>query len=371
MKLPFIAITAALIVCSISQAVNYRVTFDATWSAENHPDAYPGRNAHFSTPIGTTHNANVSFWAPSGLASPGIEGVAETGSIRVMQNEIGAAIDAGNAFGFIQGSTFNSPGIDHAGFEVLPDFPLVSLVSMIAPSPDWLVGVHDLDLRDEDGWISQVVVPLAPYDAGTEDGNAFNTGNAASNPIEAIRRLDTDATSLLFEAKPFGTFTFDLLPICDINADGSCNADDLNSQTGLYSAGDLTTEIPVTPGENSRFDMNADQVINSLDLVAWLADAAQQNGFAAPYLQGDTNLNDHVGFGDFLALSTGFGVGREWTEGNYDGNLNTDFADFLTLSANFGKSIPRQSQAATVPEPAGQVLVLAAWVLLYTARIRR
>lgn len=31
-------------------------------------------------------------------------------------------------------------------------FPLISLVMMVAPSPDWFTGVKDVDLRENGAW---------------------------------------------------------------------------------------------------------------------------------------------------------------------------------------------------------------------------
>ena len=59
----------------------------------------------------------------------------------------------------------------HIDFEVNPEYPLVTLITMIAPSPDWFVGVAGLSLLDGSGrWRKRVDVDLYPYDAGTEDG---------------------------------------------------------------------------------------------------------------------------------------------------------------------------------------------------------
>ena len=111
--------------------------------------------------------------------------------------------------------------------------------------------------------------------------------------------------------------------------------------------------------------------INTADLDAWLGLAADHNGFAEPYLKGDTNLNDHVGFGDFTGLSANFGTGREWWEGNYRGSGVTSFPDFLLLSRNFGEAIARQpANAQAVPEPT--TLSLAVFGLsLLSIRSRR
>lgn len=349
-------------------SANYRVTFDAIWSSDTHPNAYPA-NAHFSTPIGTAHNEMLELWAPGGLATPGVELVAEVGSVRLLRQEIAEAIDAGTALGFAQGATFNSPGTNRFLVETSDAFPLVSLVSMIAPSPDWFVGVRGLDLRDDSGWIEQLTIPLLPYDAGTESGEGFRTSNPATDPAAPIASLDDDESSVFFQSGPLGTLRFQRLAACDLNGDGRCDVADLNSNSGLYSAGDLAQGVAVTLGVNSRFDLNGDAMIDGSDLDRWLDLAATHNGFAEPYLRGDTNLNDHVGFGDFLSLSRAFGTGVEWSEGNYDGSPRTDFGDFLTLSGNFGRQIPRAPSTASVPEPsAWSIVVLGLGCLL---RLRR
>ena len=43
-------------------------------------------------------------------------------------------------------------------------------------------------------------------------------------------------------------FRFEIAPLCDLNLDGQCNLDDLNSTNGLYSAGDLVTGVDVIVG---------------------------------------------------------------------------------------------------------------------------
>ena len=69
---------------------------------------------------------------------------------------------------------------------------------------------------------------------------------------------------------------------------------------------------------------------------------------------GDANGDGKVNFADFLALSTNFGTGRGWSEGNFDGSDNgTQFADFLALSANFGFEEPGFIEIADArPAPA-------------------
>jgi hypothetical protein len=71
-------------------AVEYGVRFDATWSATSHPGTYP-TGAHFSPLIGVTHNDQVTFWESGGIASSGIEQMAETGGTSILQSEFNAA----------------------------------------------------------------------------------------------------------------------------------------------------------------------------------------------------------------------------------------------------------------------------------------
>jgi len=186
----------------------YRVTFDGTWTAATHPTNAPG-NPHFSGLIGGTHSDGVVFWEPGGTASPGIEAMAEEGSTSPLDAEILAAIDAGTAEGLIEGGGINpSPGTVSVEFQVGRDFPLVTLVSMIAPSPDWFVGVHGLNLIQNGEWVSETTVTLLPYDAGTDSGTTFRSPNADTMPREPIGRLEGFPVESGGMVAPFGTFTF-------------------------------------------------------------------------------------------------------------------------------------------------------------------
>jgi hypothetical protein len=184
--------------------IQYNVKFDATWSRDTHPGAYPA-GAHFSALIGGVHSDGVSFWTPGQLASAGIEQMAEIGGTTALRNEVQAAINAGTASAVIQGSGINSPGSTTVTIDVSPQFPLVTLVTMVAPSPDWFVGVHGLDLRDGAGWQTQLTVGLYAYDAGTEQGTGFSLSNPATVPQQPIALLGSPFTA---GSPRLGTFTF-------------------------------------------------------------------------------------------------------------------------------------------------------------------
>lgn len=183
----------------------YTVTFDATWSAETHPAGFPP-SPHFSGLIGGTHNAAIRFWAEGDLASLGVKQMAEWGSQPAHQAEVEAEIMAGNAGQVIVGDVlWVSPGQIETSFTITPDHPLVSLTTMIAPSPDWFTGVESLNLVVADQWVTELVVPLYPFDAGTDSGVNYTSGDVATNPAVAIAAI-TDG--LFTPGVPVGTLTF-------------------------------------------------------------------------------------------------------------------------------------------------------------------
>jgi hypothetical protein len=186
----------------------YRVTFEATWSAATHPTSFPGR-PHFSPLIGGTHSTRVVFWEAGGTATPGIEDMAEQGSTSPLDAEIQAAIAGGTAQGLIEGPGISrSPGTASVEFEIGPEHPLVTLVSMVAPSPDWFVGVHGMSLLEGGDWVAGKTVTLDPYDAGTDSGRTYKSANADTMPREPIRRIEEPPLASGGGVAPVGTFTF-------------------------------------------------------------------------------------------------------------------------------------------------------------------
>jgi hypothetical protein len=170
----------------------YRVTFQATWSAETHPTNFPA-NPHFSGLVGATHNENNRIWQRGKLASDGIELMAETGGKDTLLHEIEHLIEDGTAHGELSGGGLStSPAAVSLEFDAVSTHPYVTLVSMLAPSPDWFVGVSALPLMEDGAWRKRVEVNLRLYDAGTDDGTVFTAGNADTDPAEPIIALTED-----------------------------------------------------------------------------------------------------------------------------------------------------------------------------------
>ena len=210
----------------------YRVTFEADWSSQTHPLDFPS-SAHFSPLVGMTHRSQASIWQAGQIASNGIELMAELGGTGVLSDEISTIINTGHAEFLLQGQGVGqSPGSTSFEFDVSQSFPLVSLVSMIAPSPDWFVGVNSLNLRENGDWVDQMSIDLMPYDAGTDSGVSFSSSNANTDPAQRISRITETPFS---NSVPLGRFVFQLI-------DTSSNFPISGYQSGLYYDPDRSGE---------------------------------------------------------------------------------------------------------------------------------
>ena len=188
-------------------SATYTITFTGAWTAEATPGGVPD-GAHFSPLIGGVHNADVAFLEAGGTATPGIESMAERGRTATLTEEIQAA--GANALSVLRKDS--GPGATASDtFEavtVTADHPRITLLSMIAPSPDWFVGVFGLSLLDAEGnWAEALTVNLYPWDAGTEGGDDFSFDNAATVPPGTIVSLRGTGR---FSDAPIATLTFTL-----------------------------------------------------------------------------------------------------------------------------------------------------------------
>ncbi len=198
----------------VETSARYRLTFDATWSAATHPVNYPPP-AHFSGLVGAVHSNEVDFWAPGQQATAGIQLMAETGNGSVLLQEVAAAVSNGSAAAEIAGGGVDdTPGSVSVEFEVTVEHPLVTVTSMVAPSPDWFVGVHGLSLFDGTGFVDTLVHDLRVYDSGTDSGVIFTSADQVTQPQVPISLLNSAAGDTDFtNGQPFvGRFIFEKLP---------------------------------------------------------------------------------------------------------------------------------------------------------------
>ena len=89
-------------------------------------------------------------------------------------------------------------------------YSMVSLITMIAPSPDWFVGVDSYDLCGTNGWKETMTMDLLPWDAGTDSGRNFTSEDMETKPVDVIMRIFTNSTTQIGADanKAFATVTF-------------------------------------------------------------------------------------------------------------------------------------------------------------------
>src|SRR6266699_1570167 len=186
----------------------YTVIIKSTWTKTTHPFEYPS-GAHFSGLIGASHNAKYSVFAVGRRPTPGLERLSEEGKHSPLDTEIQSAIDQGDAL-----MLFESGGLKNwkdsmvSTVRVDPAHPLVSVVNMIAPSPDWFTGASDVNLADNGAWITRRTVTLYAYDSGGDDGTTYKAKDKDTNPKKPTTRAANRHFVINGRVKPVATVTF-------------------------------------------------------------------------------------------------------------------------------------------------------------------
>ncbi|KYN21402.1 PREDICTED: spondin-1 isoform X3 [Trachymyrmex cornetzi] len=179
--------------CCACDEAKFEVTFEGLWSRNTHPKDFPSKGwlIRFSDVIGASHTGDYRFWQHSGLASVGLQQVAEFGATRKLESELKDRSDHIRTIIKARGISYpNVTGKTFAVFRVDRKHHLMSLVSMIDPSPDWFVGVSGLELcLSNCSWIEHKQLNLYPYDAGTDDGITYVSPDSPSDPRLLIHRI--------------------------------------------------------------------------------------------------------------------------------------------------------------------------------------
>lgn len=202
-------------ICSVGfsqSTATYSVVFDSNWSQTAHPHSsgnLPG-NAHWSKLVGATHNDQVVFLEMGGTASEGIKNIAELGSNTAFFAEVNTAITAATANQIVDGPNLGTAlgQIVINSIETTDEYPLLTLASMIAPSPDWMIAANSIALQDTFGeWKDEINIDLFPYDAGTDSGTDYTSGNVPTTPQGTI---SNGSGSAPFSNEKIGTLTITL-----------------------------------------------------------------------------------------------------------------------------------------------------------------
>lgn len=184
-----------LLECCACDEAKYEVTFEGLWSRNTHPKDFPSKGwlIKFSDVIGASHTVDYSFWKYHGMASEGLQQVAEFGATSKLESELKNQSEHIRTIIKARGISYpNVTGRTFAVFRVDRRHHLMSVVSMISPSPDWIVGVSGLELCLQNcSWIEHKELNLYPYDAGTDDGITYMSPKSPSEPQQPIQRISS------------------------------------------------------------------------------------------------------------------------------------------------------------------------------------
>lgn len=191
----------------VEASARYEVIFTDRWNALDHVDYPP--NAHYSPIVAINHNADYRIFKLGEFATLGFQQLSETGATQTLRDEIAEA----RIFNQVGRLVLTDPLFPRQDgrqikftINVSLDHPLLSFTTMIAPSPDWTVGLDSVNLLEENTFINYLYFELYATNAGTEEGDYggnFDTNNPATFPQKEISSLQGQ---LGFNA-PFATVT--------------------------------------------------------------------------------------------------------------------------------------------------------------------
>jgi hypothetical protein len=178
----------------IDSTASYKIIITGTWAMPQH--TIP-TNKHFTQFVGLIHSDDCSVYKLSSLATLGVENVAEIGNSTVLKTEMDGYISSGKALNKFFITPTGIAGTDSATISVNIKNARISFESMIAPSPDWFVGIDSYNLIQNGKWVTDMTVPVYGYDAGTEDGDVFGYANPATVPQQPISLMTTANASVI------------------------------------------------------------------------------------------------------------------------------------------------------------------------------
>jgi Spondin_N len=179
---------------AIDSTASYKIIITGTWAAPQH--TIPPTE-HFTQFIGLIHSDDCNVYKVGVLASKGVENVAEVGSSTVLKKEMDSLILANKA---LSKFFLTIPGIlgkDSSNISVNIKNARISFESMLAPTPDWFVGIDSYNLIQNGKWVTDITIPVYGYDAGTEDGDVFGYANPATVPQQPISLMTPANASVI------------------------------------------------------------------------------------------------------------------------------------------------------------------------------
>jgi hypothetical protein len=193
----------------IDSIASYKIIITGTWAMPQH--TIPPTE-HFTQFIGLIHSEECNVYKVGSLASKGVENVAEIGSSTVLKKEMDSLIALNKALSKFFLTIPSIVGKDSTNISVNIKNARISFESMLAPTPDWFVGIDSYNLIQNGKWVTDITIPIYGYDAGTEDGDVFGYANPPTVPQEPISLMTPANASVIANGNlmiaPFAALRF-------------------------------------------------------------------------------------------------------------------------------------------------------------------
>ncbi|XP_037953789.1 spondin-1 [Teleopsis dalmanni] len=194
--------------CCACDEARYEIIIERKWTRNTHAKDFPAETwrTRFSTVIGASHTFEYRFWEYGTRATPGLRELAEHGATQALEDEIKENISNENIRTIIK-----APGINYhvnivgttiANVRMDAKHHLISLVTKIIPSPDWILGISGLELcLINCTWVERKTLNLYPWDIGTDAGPSYMSPDQPQVPADVTRRITSTFPS--DERSPF------------------------------------------------------------------------------------------------------------------------------------------------------------------------
>ncbi|XP_041986411.1 spondin-2-like [Aricia agestis] len=201
--------------CQVCEDAKYLLTFEGIWSFNTHPQVFPNSSeiARFSDVVGASHSKNFNVFKLYSDASQGLKMLAEQGNTTKLEMEIQAKLQT-SVRTVIKASSQPRPDMTTtAMFRATQVHHLLSLVAAIIPSPDWFLGVANMELCDvkTNNWAPHLTLNIYPLDAGTDSGLTFESSNEETMPPQPISNANITKNIPKEDLRPFAKLRLDLM----------------------------------------------------------------------------------------------------------------------------------------------------------------
>jgi len=171
------AVTATFTSAPCNGTARYRLTFQNFLTPAIFGSLIPESGLVFSPLAAVSHSNRISFLTVRGFATPAVEEIAETGSNAQFLELATTFQSQGRGVKSIEGADGPTMPGNFTSLEVDVDCAqsYVTMLGMIAPSPDWIVQFSNINLFDRrfGDFIMFRWGFLIAYDAGTDSGREF------------------------------------------------------------------------------------------------------------------------------------------------------------------------------------------------------